>query len=107
MRRLKALAQEKQAAFRQRMNGRRVPLITLKGTEGDRARGTTPALSDHFLPVEIAGEFPANRMLWAAVSHRKASESHPNGREPVFGRLIYSSSEGAPSTTLEESHSTR
>jgi hypothetical protein len=26
-------------------------------------------LSDNFLPIEIAGEFPANQMHWVAVSH--------------------------------------
>ena len=112
MARLKALAEEKQEAFRRRVSGDRMPVVTLKATEEHRARGRTPALSDHFVPVEIAGEFPANQMLWIDVSHRTNRStgmrtSHPHGREPVLGRLIYSSSEGAPSTTLEESHSTR
>lgn len=112
MARLKALADEKHAAFRQMVTASRMPVVTLKAAEEHRGRGTTPALSDHFLPIEIEGEFPANQMLWAGVSHRTASStvgptSHPNGREPILGRLVYSSSEGAPSTTLEESHSTR
>lgn len=112
MARLKALADAKQAAFRREMRGRRIPVITLKATAEHRGRGTTPALSDHFVPIEIDGAFAANQMLRVVVFHRIVSSpagpiSHPNGRETILGRLIYSSSEGAPSTTLEESHSTR
>ena len=70
MARLRALMEGKQAAFRGRVSeGGRLPVITLKSGDADRRRGVTPALSDNFLPIEIAGEFPANRMLWAAVSH--------------------------------------
>jgi hypothetical protein len=29
----------------------------------------TPALSDNFVAIEIDGLFPANEMLWTAVSH--------------------------------------
>jgi hypothetical protein len=69
MGRLRALMQEKQAAFRQRVSEGRLAVVTLKSGAADQERGTTPALSDNFLPMEIAGVFPANQMLWTAVSH--------------------------------------
>jgi threonylcarbamoyladenosine tRNA methylthiotransferase MtaB len=72
--RLRALIAEKQAAFRRRAGEGRLPVVTLKGAEADRAREVTPAISDNFLPIEIADVFPANQMLWATVSHLNKSE---------------------------------
>jgi threonylcarbamoyladenosine tRNA methylthiotransferase MtaB len=69
MERLRALIGEKHAEFRRRMDEKTLSVVTLKSTEEHRRRGVTPALSDNFLSMEIVGEFPANRMLWAAVSH--------------------------------------
>jgi threonylcarbamoyladenosine tRNA methylthiotransferase MtaB len=69
MARLRMLIEEKQAAFRRRAGDGRLPVVTLKASDADRARRVTPALSDNFLPIEIAGEFPANQMRWVAVSH--------------------------------------
>jgi threonylcarbamoyladenosine tRNA methylthiotransferase MtaB len=73
MARLRALMDDKQAAFRERAS--RLSVVTLKGSEERRRRGATPALSDNFLPIEIDGVFTANQMLWAAVSHPNKSES--------------------------------
>ena len=67
MARLRTLIANKHAAFRERTFGRQLPVITLKASEEHRARGVTPALSDTFLPVEIEGAVPANRMLWTYV----------------------------------------
>lgn len=72
--RLRTLIAEKQAAFRRRAGEGRLPVVTLKPADAERRRGVTPALSDNFLPIEIADVFPANQMLWAAVSHPKKSE---------------------------------
>ena len=69
MAQLRALIDEKQAAFRQRAIESRLPVVTLKTGDADRQRGVTPVLSDNFLAIEIAGEFPANQILWVAVSH--------------------------------------
>ncbi|HEX6494565.1 MAG TPA: MiaB/RimO family radical SAM methylthiotransferase [Acidobacteriaceae bacterium] len=74
MARLRALIDGKQAAFRRRAGEGRLPVVTLKGEEKHRRRGVTPALSDNFLPIEIDGLFPANQMLWAAVSHPNYGE---------------------------------
>ena len=68
MARLRALADEKGAAFRQQATARRLAAITLKPSDNQRARGVTPVLSDNFLALEIAGTIPANRMLWTCVS---------------------------------------
>jgi threonylcarbamoyladenosine tRNA methylthiotransferase MtaB len=67
--RLRALIADKQAAFRRQAGEGRLPVVTLKTDAADRSRSVTPALSDNFLPIEIADVFPANQMLWAAVSH--------------------------------------
>jgi threonylcarbamoyladenosine tRNA methylthiotransferase MtaB len=69
MARLRALIEEKQVAFRQRAGQSKLSVITLKSSDAHRRQGVTPALSDNFLPIEIAGVFPANQMLWTAVSH--------------------------------------
>ena len=69
MARLRSLVEEKQAAFRRRAGEGRLPVVTLKAGDAHRGRRVTPALSDNFLPIEIAGEFPANQMRWVAVSH--------------------------------------
>jgi threonylcarbamoyladenosine tRNA methylthiotransferase MtaB len=69
MARLRLLIEEKQAALRRRAGEGRLPVVTLKASDADRARQVTPALSDNFLPIEIAGEFPANQMRWVGVSH--------------------------------------
>jgi threonylcarbamoyladenosine tRNA methylthiotransferase MtaB len=69
MARLKALIEEKQAAFRRTAGESRSSVITLRSSDAHRRQGVTPALSDNFLPIEITGVFPANQMLWTAVSH--------------------------------------
>lgn len=61
---LRALADEKAAAFRRRFHGRTLSAVTLEGG----AAGQTPALSANFLKVEIAGAIPANRMVEVSIS---------------------------------------
>lgn len=72
--RLRLLIEEKQAAFRTCAGEGRLPVVTLKANDADRVRRVTPALSDNFLPIEIADVFPANQMLWVAVSHLNKRE---------------------------------
>jgi threonylcarbamoyladenosine tRNA methylthiotransferase MtaB len=81
MARLRALMKEKQAVFRQAASGSRLSVVTLRSTDPEQERGTTPALSDNFLRIEIAGVFPANQILWAAVSHPIKYE---NGGAPAL-----------------------
>jgi threonylcarbamoyladenosine tRNA methylthiotransferase MtaB len=73
MAQLRGLIGEKQAAFRRATSASRLSAVTLKSTAEQREQCVTAALSDNFLPIEIAGVFPANQMLWAAVSHPNKS----------------------------------
>jgi threonylcarbamoyladenosine tRNA methylthiotransferase MtaB len=74
MARLRALMDIKQTEFRQRAGEGRLSAVTLKRGEQHDRRGVTPALSDNFLAIEIDGVFPANQMLWVAVSHPNKGE---------------------------------
>lgn len=76
MKRLRALMEDKQAAFRERVGHGRLSVVTLKANDEHRARRTTPALSDNFLHIDMDGTFSANQMLWASVCHRKNDENH-------------------------------
>jgi threonylcarbamoyladenosine tRNA methylthiotransferase MtaB len=76
MKRLRALMEDKQAAFRERVGRGRLSVVTLKANDEHRARGRTPALSDNFLHIDINGNFSANQMLWTVVCHRKNDENH-------------------------------
>ena len=105
MARLRALMEAKQSAFRERLGGQRLSVVTLAAEDSHRRRGVTPALSDNFLHIEIGGIFSANRMLWARVPHRKkqtdddgapAWQVIPTMERPGLERLVYSSSEGVP-----------
>jgi threonylcarbamoyladenosine tRNA methylthiotransferase MtaB len=65
---LRALAAEKTAAHRSRFVGREIEAITLHTTVELAERGSTAALTENFLPVEIAGSFAANQLLRLRVT---------------------------------------
>ena len=76
MARLRALIEAKQAAYRDGLRGRRLPVITLKASPRQQARGVTPALSDTFVSLEVdsrgatsGSTISANRMLWICVGN--------------------------------------
>ncbi len=60
---LRALAAEKTAAHRRQFLGRELPAITLHTAEGLQGAGRTAALTENFLPVEVEGALPANRLV--------------------------------------------
>ncbi len=60
---LRALAKEKTAAHRSSLIGRELGAITLHTANRVSARGCTSALTENFVPIELAGEFPANRLV--------------------------------------------
>ena len=60
---LRDLAAEKNLAFRRSFVGRTVSAITLKTHDG----GSTQALTENYLPLRLAGEYPANQWLFALV----------------------------------------
>ena len=64
---LRALAAEKSRAHRARMIGQELDAITLHTPERVKAEGRTSALSENFIPMEIAGTLPANRLVRVAL----------------------------------------
>lgn len=62
---LRTLARQKNLAFRQRFLGRELSVVTLKGG----GAGTTPALSDNFLKVDVETAHPANRTIQVKATH--------------------------------------
>jgi threonylcarbamoyladenosine tRNA methylthiotransferase MtaB len=76
MARLRALADEMNAAFRRRAEQQQLSVVTLKAKAEHDRRCVTPAVSDNFLHIEIRGKFSPNQMLWVAVSN---GESAGNG----------------------------
>lgn len=65
---LRAMAAEKTHRFRSSMIGRRLPAITLHTPEEIAARGITSALTDNYLPVEVAQILPANQLIDVEVT---------------------------------------
>jgi threonylcarbamoyladenosine tRNA methylthiotransferase MtaB len=73
MARLRALADEKNAAFRRRAEQKQLSVVTLKAKAEHDRRCVTPAVSDNFLHIEIRGKFSPNQMLWVAVSNGESA----------------------------------
>ncbi len=71
--RLRALGQQKQAAFAARFQGRPLRCLTLKGG----AAGTTQALSGNYLKIEVAGDYAANQ--WLMVTAKTTAEGKLRG----------------------------
>jgi len=60
---LRALAAEKTRRFRSSFAGRSLPAITLHTPASLSAQGRTSALTDNYLPVEMARILPANELI--------------------------------------------
>jgi threonylcarbamoyladenosine tRNA methylthiotransferase MtaB len=65
---LRTLATEKNRAHRARFLGRALDAITLHTGPDTTARVRSSALTDNFLPVEVDGSFPANRLVRVFIS---------------------------------------
>jgi threonylcarbamoyladenosine tRNA methylthiotransferase MtaB len=65
---LRALATEKSKAHRARFIGRELEAITLHTPLALAQQNRTSALTENFLPVEIDGRLPANRLLRVRIS---------------------------------------
>jgi len=72
---LRALSAEKTADHRRRFIGRELEAITLHTPAAVAARGSTAALTENFLPVEMAGTLPANRLVRVRVTGLSAEGS--------------------------------
>jgi threonylcarbamoyladenosine tRNA methylthiotransferase MtaB len=64
---LRALAAEKSEAHRRRFAGRELEAITLHTPAALAQRGSTAALTENFLPVELEGSFAANQLVRIGV----------------------------------------
>ncbi|MGH9591394.1 MAG: MiaB/RimO family radical SAM methylthiotransferase [Terracidiphilus sp.] len=60
---LRALAAEKTREHRRQFLGRTLDAITLHTPDALAAQGRTAALTENFLPVELEGGLPANRLI--------------------------------------------
>jgi threonylcarbamoyladenosine tRNA methylthiotransferase MtaB len=65
---LRALAAEKSRMHRARFVGRELEAITLHTPAALVNRGRTAALTENFLPVEVGGALPANRLARVRVT---------------------------------------
>jgi len=65
---LRALAAEKSRAHRSSFVGRELAVISLHTPVALAGRNRTAALSENFLPLELDGVLPANRLLRALVT---------------------------------------
>jgi len=70
---LRALATEKTAIHRRQFVGRELDAITLHTPAELAGRGSTAALTENFLPVELEGKFAANLLLRVRVSGLNAA----------------------------------
>ena len=71
---LRMAAAEKTNAHRRCFIGRTLDAITLHTPEALAARGCTAALTENFLPVEIAGNLPANQLIRILVTGMTAAD---------------------------------
>jgi len=65
---LRVLAAEKTHRFRSSLVGRRLRAITLHTPEEVAARGSTSALTDNYLPIEVSRILPANQLIDVEVT---------------------------------------
>jgi len=65
---MRALAVEKTRAHRNRFINAELDAITLHTPPSLAASGRTSALTDNFLPVELAGSFPSNQLLQIRIT---------------------------------------
>jgi threonylcarbamoyladenosine tRNA methylthiotransferase MtaB len=65
---LRALGENKRAAFQARQTGNRMQVLTLKRTGEDSAGPWTRAVSSNYLDVRVAGRWPANQFLGVRIS---------------------------------------
>ena len=70
---LRALAAEKSRAHRMQFVGRELAAITLHTPEALAAQDRSAAMTENFLPVELAGRLPANRLVSVRVTGLNAA----------------------------------
>jgi len=76
---LRELIAEKSRRFRLGFIGKTLAAITLHTPATVAAKGSTSALTDNFLPVEIAGTIPANRLVTVQIAGLRGTENKAAG----------------------------
>jgi threonylcarbamoyladenosine tRNA methylthiotransferase MtaB len=72
---LRALAAEKSETHRRRFVGREIEAITLHTPPALAERGSTAALTENFLPVELEGRLSANRLVRVQITGLSAESA--------------------------------
>jgi threonylcarbamoyladenosine tRNA methylthiotransferase MtaB len=75
MKALRALAEKKSLSHRRCFVGQELEAITLHTPPETAARNRTAALTENFLPVEIAGQMEANRLVRLRINGLNAEGS--------------------------------
>jgi hypothetical protein len=72
---LRALAAEKTRNHRRKFLGRQLSAITLHTSNALAALGCTVALAENFLPLELDGRLPANRLAQVRADRFTAAQA--------------------------------
>jgi threonylcarbamoyladenosine tRNA methylthiotransferase MtaB len=91
MKLLRTLAAQKSETHRKRFVGRDLEVVTLHTPAELAARGKTAALSENFLPIEIAGQLPANRLVRVRVTGETSAGTLLGAAENADGPVSGSS----------------
>ena len=65
---LRVLTAEKTRVHRSRFIGRQLDAITLHTPSSLASQGTTPTLSENFLPINLDGQFPSNQLVQVRIT---------------------------------------
>lgn len=71
MGRLRQLIEGKNLAFRQSLQGRELPAVTLETPESERRQGITRALTDNFLKLRLLGKFSPDQTPSSLPSNQR------------------------------------
>jgi threonylcarbamoyladenosine tRNA methylthiotransferase MtaB len=75
-RELRALGENKSAAFYRAHSGQSLSVLTLRHTSGENFADWTPAISSNYLQVRLPGEWPSNQMISVRATPGGASYLH-------------------------------
>jgi threonylcarbamoyladenosine tRNA methylthiotransferase MtaB len=75
-RELRALGENKSAAFYRAQSGQSLSVLTLRHTSGEVSADWTPAISSNYLHVRVLGQWPPNQMISVLATPGGASYLH-------------------------------
>lgn len=98
---LRQLIEAKNHIFRQSLVGLRLSVVTLESGPAPGALARTAALSDNFVPIQIEGAVPANRLLTVEVlAALGPGRQGSSASAAVLARLADAVPARAPQTTV-------